>query len=257
MVNIDTVYQRVLAIANKEQRGYITPLEFNLLANQAAMAVFEQYFYDRSKLADVPGNKLEYSDADKMIDEKIAVFSINNTPVVAGVDLPGDIYRLGAVYHREYAQTFAPQPVANPNNFKLYEAKLVSSKDFITMQNAPLLMPTNKRPVFIRQTDGTVNVFGDQAQQITIANVGGVILDAVVCDYIAQPARVEWGYDVVGEKPLHNGAPNRTFHFPHHPSDETELVYKILELAGVIIEDQGIVQYANTKEQQLGQKQKS
>ena len=29
-VNIDTVYQRVLAISNKEQRGYITPLEFNL-----------------------------------------------------------------------------------------------------------------------------------------------------------------------------------------------------------------------------------
>ena len=28
-VNIDTVYQRVLAIANKEQRGYITPQEFN------------------------------------------------------------------------------------------------------------------------------------------------------------------------------------------------------------------------------------
>ena len=41
MVNIDTVYQRVLAIANKEQRGYITPLEFNLLANQASLDVFD------------------------------------------------------------------------------------------------------------------------------------------------------------------------------------------------------------------------
>ena len=43
-VNIDTVYQRVLAIANKEQRGYITPQEFNLLANQAQLVIFEQYF---------------------------------------------------------------------------------------------------------------------------------------------------------------------------------------------------------------------
>ena len=34
-VNIDTVYQKVLAIANKEQRGYITPQEFNLYANLA------------------------------------------------------------------------------------------------------------------------------------------------------------------------------------------------------------------------------
>ena len=46
MISIDTVYQRVLALANKEQRGYITPLEYNLLANQAQQLIFEQYFYD-------------------------------------------------------------------------------------------------------------------------------------------------------------------------------------------------------------------
>ena len=45
-VSVDTVYQRVLAILNKEQRGYVTPQEFNLFANQAQMDLFEQYFYD-------------------------------------------------------------------------------------------------------------------------------------------------------------------------------------------------------------------
>ena len=34
-VNIDNVYQKVLALANKEQRGYITPQEFNLFADKA------------------------------------------------------------------------------------------------------------------------------------------------------------------------------------------------------------------------------
>ena len=43
-VSVDTVYQRVLAILNKEQRGYVTPQEFNLFANQAQMDIFEQYF---------------------------------------------------------------------------------------------------------------------------------------------------------------------------------------------------------------------
>ena len=46
MVRVDDVYQKVLALANKEQRGYITPQEFNLFANQAQMDIFEQYFYD-------------------------------------------------------------------------------------------------------------------------------------------------------------------------------------------------------------------
>ena len=45
-ISIDTVYQKVLALANKEQRGYITPQEFNLIADQAQQDIFEQYFYD-------------------------------------------------------------------------------------------------------------------------------------------------------------------------------------------------------------------
>ena len=36
-VNIDTVYQKVLALANKEQRGYITPQEFNIMADKDQM----------------------------------------------------------------------------------------------------------------------------------------------------------------------------------------------------------------------------
>ena len=45
MVNVDTVYQKVLALANKEQRGYITPQEFNLFADQAQKEILDQYFY--------------------------------------------------------------------------------------------------------------------------------------------------------------------------------------------------------------------
>ena len=45
-ISIDTVYQRVLALANNEQRGYKTPQEFNLMANQAQEDLFEQYFYE-------------------------------------------------------------------------------------------------------------------------------------------------------------------------------------------------------------------
>ena len=45
-VSIDNVYQQVLVIANKEQRGYITPQEFNLLARKAQLDVFENYFND-------------------------------------------------------------------------------------------------------------------------------------------------------------------------------------------------------------------
>ena len=76
MVNIDTVYQRVLALANKEQRGYITPQEFNLFANQAQMDIFEQYFYDRAQFGRIPGNKTMYADPVDILEEKIEIFQL-------------------------------------------------------------------------------------------------------------------------------------------------------------------------------------
>ena len=62
MVSVDNVYQKVLALANKEQRGYITPQEFNLFADHAQMDIFEQYFYDLEQRQRGIGNELDYGD---------------------------------------------------------------------------------------------------------------------------------------------------------------------------------------------------
>jgi len=227
-ISIDTVYQRVLAIANKEQRGYITPLEFNLLANQAQLDVFEQYFYDRSQSARGPGNATHYSDVDTMLDEKISIFEVG--AAISG-SLPVDLYRVGSVV------------VLSLNGD--VEARHVSRKDWVTMANSPLLKPTNRRPVYTRDADG-IQVFGEN---------NALIADSFV-NYVSIPRKVEWGYDVIGEKALHNGSPNRTFHFQHHRSEETELVIKVLELAGVIIQDPGLIQYADGEDGKKNQQEK-
>ena len=70
---MDSVYQRVLAIANKEQRGYVTPQEFNLYAKQAQMEILEQYFYDVNQFGRLPGNNTEHSDMLTILNEKLSV----------------------------------------------------------------------------------------------------------------------------------------------------------------------------------------
>ena len=73
-VSIDSVYQKVLALANKEQRGYITPLEFNLLANQAQDIIFEQYFYEIKQWNDSgSGNSTNIIKAIKYANSKKAI----------------------------------------------------------------------------------------------------------------------------------------------------------------------------------------
>jgi hypothetical protein len=98
MISIDTVYQKVLALANKEQRGYITPQEYNLFANHAQMEIFEQYFYDINHFNRAPGNSTEYSDMLSVLQEKLSVLEarvagINLTNTVSGVTVTGDQYQ--------------------------------------------------------------------------------------------------------------------------------------------------------------------
>ena len=242
MVNIDTVYQRVLAIANKEQRGYITPLEYNLLANQAQLIVFEQYFYDRHATAQIPGSKINHSDVDSMLTEKISIFERRN--ISFSVNLPDDLYRLDSII---YALEDPYKCNDQTKVYKSYECVEVSAKEWLYVQHAPLLQPKDIRPIYIRDENNRVFAHGTNNE----------VLTNLTCNYIKQPDKVEWGYDVIGEKALHNGSPNKTTHFQHHPSEETELVMRILELAGVIIEDPNLVQYANQKVNTQIQQEKS
>ena len=77
-ININRVYQTVLALANKEQRGYITPQEFNLFANHAQLEIFDQYFHDLDQAKRRPGNQSNYGDKVGMIQDKINNYIVNS-----------------------------------------------------------------------------------------------------------------------------------------------------------------------------------
>tara|TARA_R110000782_G_scaffold27273_1_gene69227 strand:+ start:23 stop:499 length:477 start_codon:yes stop_codon:yes gene_type:complete len=78
-ININTVYQTVLLILNKEQRGYITPDEFNKTATQVQLDIFNSYFQTENQQLRIPDNDSEYSDRVKNVREKIAVFQESGT----------------------------------------------------------------------------------------------------------------------------------------------------------------------------------
>ena len=89
-ISVDTVYQRVLALANKEQRGYITPQEFNLLANQAQMSIFESYFYaknQRDRAEPTRTNEVDESDIGELLDRKLGPFQ-SFEAVASGTTFP-------------------------------------------------------------------------------------------------------------------------------------------------------------------------
>ena len=73
-VNVDIVYKTVLLILNKEQRGNLSPDEFNKVATQVQLEIFESYFETLNQQARRPDNDTEYADRVKNVDQDISVF---------------------------------------------------------------------------------------------------------------------------------------------------------------------------------------
>lgn len=212
-ISIDTVYQRVLALANKEQRGYITPQEFNLLAGQAQMEIFEQYFYDQNQQDRNLKNSTEFSNVDEMLDEKIAVHKATGSISAVGTigTLPSGLYRLGTVYK---------------TNSRV-EIEQLTEEEALYLDLSPISKPSNKFPAFVRMSDTQIRLHP--------------ALTSVACHYIRVPPIPYWGYVVVNEKALYNAG--TSIDFAIHKADSSELVYKILSLAGIVINKAGLQQF--------------
>ena len=73
-INVNTVYQTVLLILNKEQRGYMTPLEFNKIGTQTQLEIFETYFDSLNQQLRVPQADIDYADRIVNLDEKLSIF---------------------------------------------------------------------------------------------------------------------------------------------------------------------------------------
>jgi len=221
MVSIDTVYQKVLAFANKEQRGYITPQEFNLFASQAQMEIFEQYFYDLNQQARIPGNEYVYADIDDMLEEKLQIFEKTDFASEIGFYLPvsGGFYLLPDYIYR-----------ISRIEYNNSDCEILKTKDYNNCVNGgPLTKPTDKRPI--------ANIRNNILRIIGTNNIG---LTPNLVIYFRKPLKPMWGYYVVGGKALHDSTAydpdtglGKTYNFELHQSEETELVYKILKYAGI------------------------
>ena len=224
MVSIDTVYQRVLVLANKEQRGYITPQEFNLLANHAQMEIFEQYFYDVNQASGKHSNNTIFGDPLELLMPKLEIF--HKSIVLSGQQvftLPDNLYRLMEVR---------------------YKGATVEKLTHSNYQNAmvsPLTAPTLSRPIY-------------HLKDKRIVTGPDVDFGSINVIYYLTPPIVQWAYVIVNDKPLHNA--NISVDFMLHAAEETELVYKILKLAGVNLKAQEVVQVGQALEQTQIQQEK-
>ena len=234
MVNIDTVYQRVLALANKEQRGYITPQEFNLFANQAQMDIFEQYFYDINQFGRVPGNSTGSSDMLDYLEEKVSVFEQDKS---ININSTQEFYNIGASTSDLYK-------IDNVVYNDSYSCEQTNSNQLQNILDSPLLKPTSYNPIYTLKRNNKLFLYPTHLKE------------KIVVNYIRKPKKAVWSYTVVGNSALVNIGANDYQDFELHPSEETKLVVKILALAGVTLKDPALYQVATAEDNKNIQQEK-
>jgi len=221
MVNVDIVYRTVLLIINKEQRGYITPDEFNKTATQVQLEIFNEYFENLNQQIRIPDNDTEYADRIKNLQEKIAIFQTDGTclpsvlPGADWFDIPSvtDFYKLGTVIY---------------NDDK--EVQYVQPNELLEINLSPITKPTKYWPIYTYK-DFKIKVFPK------------TITTGITCTYIRKPANPVWNFTLgTNQQYIYDDASSVQFEL--HPIEQTNLITKILLYSGIVIEDPQIVQIA-------------
>lgn len=295
MVDIDIVYQKVLALANKEQRGYITPQEFNLMADKAQNDIYNSYFHKYKTGFFKPKSETEAFDDLEMTQQKLdftrgqwysycEVVTTSDNRNIVKFNMP-NAYKIATVFLSSLYSVVKGGVETVKYINPMVEVKRVERNDLLNILANPLATPTTNRPIYVNRASGTgtgwrntyeiypmatytgpveTNVTGQSNMDGTVVTpsfngltytqadpvdgIGGTFSQynesndtvtevkgaALLVDYWKKLDRPKWGYVVVRQKALYNSA--NTTHFELHPAEEENLVMKILELAGIIIE---------------------
>lgn len=249
-INVDYVYKTVLSILNKEQRGNITPDEFNKVATQVQLDIFERYFDDLNQQVRVDQTSREYANRVLDVDEKIAVFKVRSSCDYLGngvfklpVSYNGNstngtaVYKLGVVTYND------------PSIGDSVEIERLTSKQFYENQRSDLTRSSRNFPTYVYENETNTG-------RKTITVSPSTITNFVVADFIRKPEDVRWSYNAgtLGQL-LYNSSSSVDFEL--NASETVNVITRILAYSGVILEDPQIVQVAASKTQQDEINQKS
>lgn len=224
-INVNSVYRVILSVLNKEQRGYLTPDQFNRLGKQAQLGLLDKSFYDYNRhltRRNIQGVNSEYGDIADRIEEKIDVLSRE-----ASISLTNGVYDTGNLSDTIY------KIIQLTTDNRATEVEQVKKSELTYMNASKLTAPTSNFPAYYLEGDN-IKIFPTTVSSATL-------------DYIKKPADPKWAF-TTGNGGQYTYDENNSVDFELHPSEETDLVVKILALAGVVIKDPTVIQIAQAEE---------
>jgi len=166
---INEVRNTVLAIANKNNYGYISPSDFNLYAAQAQMDMFEDYFYQYNNQLIKENQRTSgtgYADITKGLAEVIDTFYVN-TPLLNSATT-----QLGGIQTNLYTL---------PSDYYLINKMMVYTKELA----AGTTTSTNGGSVAVNDTTADFIAAGVEPGDIVSTITGGVVYNTVISQVVS------------------------------------------------------------------------
>ena len=174
-----------------------------------------------------------------ILGEKISPFekwkqsgTVSGNEITLSSATPNPVYRLGTVFYANGALDV--------------EVELVNKNELVYFERSNLTKPNADRPIYVRKTDNIIKIY---PTTLTMASV--------TFNYVAKPSEVKWGYEMINatsNEALYNASKSTNFELTL--AEETNLVVKILELAGITIKDPGLYQISDKEETETTQQEK-
>ena len=247
MASVNRVYSALKSLANKDQRGFITPAVFNDFASLAQMNIFNRLFDEasinkriRNAQADAGRNKSRV----KQLNEDLSVFAKRtslNLSSLDGVrtgDLPSDFAKAISAIVYNGVNPYAPNT----------QVELIYDEEQINyVLSSTLSAPSADFPVGLITDTGSrrgIIVFPGTITQITLTYYKvpkGIDYQGNKVD--SQP---RFGYTVAAGKEIYSAANSVDFELPEHYF--SDLVVEIAKLIGINLRDQDVYTYSMNEE---------
>lgn len=238
-MTIDEVYRLVQTFANKEQRGFITPSEFNLLAKQAEIELYNKRLSivtEKSQPKKLAGYYKE-SLAPELAEQDISGF-LKTDPIILSV---ADVPDAGAdkQINADYIKSIHLMPSRENSISTNIPVEIVSQDDANQIRRSNLAAPSFEYPIALISQYSTntsskkLSIFPDTITKIRVWRYY----------YENNPT---WGYVTIAGKPVYDASSSNQFTIS--PRCHGEMVIKILEYLGVTIREADVVQYSTNKE---------
>lgn len=207
-MTIDELYRFVQFLANKDQRGFIKPSEFNLAATRAQLDIIEEKFKSENTHKNL-------DDLAPVVEKATITYSASNNGA----------FSFPTRFLHFVSMTFEGSSV-----------ELIGHEKLQGRISSELVAPTAAYPVAVIIDDG-FEIFASGSE----ATSGTCIIT-----YIKEPLAPNWTSTVVNGAPVYNSSAADAQELTLPTSTHKDILHKVLEYVGVSLREDDITAFGSS-----------